>query len=88
MYIYIYMCVCILFVCVYIYIYIYSLMDQLSSNLHINENNTDISLYQILYENISKYNGLNLFKEIAIGFIHGLETTVECPGSLSTNFFI
>ena len=40
-------------------------MIKLSSKLRRNENNTDISLYQIylpkLYENILKYYKLNLF---------------------------
>ena len=46
-------------------------MEELSE-LCKNENNTDISLYPIylpkLHENILKYNRLNLFKEINIGF--------------------
>ena len=44
----------------------------------------DISLYQIYllkYENILKYSKLHLFKEIATGFNHGLQTTSESPES-------
>ena len=57
-------------------------MHNLSTKLHENENNTDISIciYQIclpkLHKNILKYYGLDLFKEIAIGFHHGSQTTL------------
>ena len=48
------------------------------SKLCKNENNTNISLYQIylpkLQENILKYYRFNLFKEIAIDFNHGIGT--------------
>ena len=48
-------------------------MSKLSCKLHKNENNLDISFYQIylpkLLKNILKYYWLNLFKEIAIGLI-------------------
>ncbi len=61
-------------------------MSKLSSKLRKNENNTDISFYQIylpkLHKNILKYYRLNLFKEIAIGFNHGLQMTSESLASL------
>ena len=68
-------------VCVYIYIHTHTecMMGKPSSKLHKNENTTDITLYQIylikLHENILKYYRFNLFKQIAIGFNHGLQTT-------------
>ena len=47
---------------------------------------TDISLFRIylpkLQGNIMKYFRFNLFKEIAIGFEHGLQSTSEYPASL------
>ena len=56
-------------------------MGKLSSKLRKNENNTDISFYQIylpkLYENIFKYYRLNLFKEMTIFFNHSILTTSE-----------
>ena len=56
-------------------------MSKLSSKLCRNENNIEISFYQIylpkLHENILKYSRLSLFKEIAIGFTYGLQTTSE-----------
>ena len=49
-------------------------MVKLSSKLRKNENNIEISLYQIylskLNKNILKYYRLNLFKEVAVGFKH------------------
>ena len=57
-----------------------------------NENNTDISLYLIylpkLYENILKYYRLNSFKEISIGFNHGLQTTSKSPANLSDGLLV
>ena len=67
-------------------------MSDLSSKWHKNENNTDNLLYQIylpkLNENILKYSRLNLLKEIAIGFNHGLPTTLKSPASLPGGFFV
>ena len=61
-------------------------MGKLSSKLHRNENNTDISFYQIylpkLYESILKYYRLNLFKEIPIGFNHSPQITLKSPTGL------
>ena len=52
-----------------------------------NENNTDISLYQIylpnLQENILKYYWFNLFKEIFISFNYGFETISKSSVRLS-----
>ena len=58
-------------------------MDQLSSILHKNENNTDIPLYHIYLPklHILKHYRLNLFKEIAIGLHHNLQ--LESPATLS-----
>ena len=65
-------------------------MGKLLSKLHKNENKTDNSLYQIyllnLQKNILKYYRLNLFKEIAIGFNHSFQMTLEHPASLTTLF--
>ena len=65
----------------------YGVMGKLSFQFSKNENNTDISLYQIylpkLPENM-KYFRLNLFKEIAIGFN---QTTLESPANLSDDAF-
>ena len=65
-------------------------MSQLLSKLDKNENNANISLYQIylpkLYLNFWKYYGLNLFKEIAIGF--NFQMTLESPVSLFDNLLV
>ena len=59
-------------------------MGKLSTELCKKENNTDISLYQIkLHENILKYWGLDLFKEITIGFNHDQKMTSESLASFS-----
>ena len=67
-------------------------IGKLSSKFHKNENNIDISLYQIylpkLHENILKYLRLNLFKEITIGFNASLQTTSESPASISNGLLI
>ena len=67
-------------------------MDELSSKLCKNENNANISLYQIYLlkfcENILKYSRLNLFKEIAISSHHSLEMTLESPTSLYDNLLV
>ena len=67
-------------------------MSKFSSKLNKNENNSVISLYPIdlpkLHENILKYQRLNFFKENAIGFNVGLQTTLESLTSLSENFLI
>ena len=56
------------------------------SKLRKNENNIDVSLYDIklpkLHENILKYNWLDVFKEIAIDFYYGSQTTSESPASI------
>ena len=66
-------------------------MGRLSFKLRKNKNYTDISHYQIylptLHENVLKYNWLNLFKEIAIDFNHGLWTISESPESLFDGLF-
>ena len=68
--------------------YVKGAMGKLTSKLHKNENYTEISLYQIyqpkLHENIKKFYRLNLFKEIAIGFNNGLQTTSESPLAFPT----
>ena len=73
-------------------LYIQGVIDELSSKLHKNGNNYDISLYQIylpkLYENILKYYRLNLFKEIPIGFNHSLQITSESPATLSDGLLV
>ena len=57
-----------------------------------DENNTGISLYEIysskLHEYILKYYGLNLFKEIAIDFKYGFQTTLETSASLFDSLFV
>ena len=62
------------------------------SKLCKNENNIDISLYQIYlpkwHENIMKYYRLNSFKEITIGFNHSLQMTSESPASLSNGLLV
>ena len=63
------------------------------SELCKDESNSDISLYEIYlpksHENILKYCRLNLFKEIAIGFNHDIEMTLEkSPASLSNSLLI
>ena len=67
-------------------------MGKLASKWRKNENNTDISLYQIcllkLHENIWKNFGLNLFKEIAIGFNYGLQTFSESAANFSDSLLI
>ena len=67
-------------------------MSKLSSELRQNDNSTEITFYPMhlpnLHENIFNYYRLNLFKEIAIGFIHGLQTTSESPASLSDNHLV
>ena len=67
-------------------------MNKLSYKLCEIENNTDISLYQRnlqkLHENILKYCGLDLFKEIAICFHHGLSKTSESLASLFDILFV
>ena len=75
-----------------LYIYVHDLMSKLlSSKLRKNENNIDMSLYQTylakLHENILKYNRLNLFKEITIGFNHSFQMTLESSESLSDGLF-
>ena len=73
-------------------LYFQSLMGKLSFKLHKNERNTDISLYQLhlpkLYKNILKYYRLNSFKEIAIGFNHGLHTTLGFLADVSDGSFV
>ena len=67
-------------------------MSKLLSKLCKNENNTDISLYQTylqkFHKNILRYNRLNLFKEITIGFNHSLHITPESPASLSNGLIV
>ena len=62
-------------------------IGELPSTLGKNKNNIDISICQIyllkFLENIFKYYWLNLFKEIAIRFNHGLQMTPESSASLS-----
>ena len=62
-------------------------MGKLLTKLSKNKNKTNISLYQIyltkLHEKILKHNRLNLFKEIAVVFHHGLQTNSDSPISLS-----
>ena len=69
-----------------------AIMDKLPSKFYKNENNTDISLYQLylskLNENILKYERWNLFKEINISFNHWLQMILEFSESLSDNPFI
>ena len=71
---YIYICVC---VCVC------GAIGKLSSKLRKNSNNADISFYQVylpnLHDKILKYYRLNLLKEIAISFNHGLQMSSESP---------
>ena len=61
-------------------------MGQLLSKYAKIKNNTDFLLYKIylpkLHENILKYYRLNSFKEIPIGFNHGLQMTLKSPASL------
>ena len=60
-----------------------SAMCKLSSDVCKNENNFDISLYQIYQpksqENILKYYRLNLFKENIIEFNDSHQITLESP---------
>ena len=67
-------------------------MSKLLSKLHKNENNTDISFYQIyllgLHENILKYYRLNLFKGITIVFNDSLQMNLEYPASLSNSLLV
>ena len=59
-------------------LYIQGVMGKWLSKLCRNENNTDISLYQI-YENILKYYKSNSFKEISISFNHYSQMILESP---------
>ena len=52
-------------------------MDRFVVLLHKNENNPDI-----LHESILRYCRLNLFKEIAIGLKHRLQTTLKSFANL------
>ena len=67
-------------------------MGELLSKLRKKEHNTDTSIYQIylpkLHESIMKYYRFNLFKEIAIGFSYGLETSSESPASISDDLLV
>ena len=69
-----------------------SVMGKLSSKLYINENNTNISFYQVylqtFYENKLKYYRLDLIKEIFISFNDSLQITLESPASLSNSLFV
>ena len=86
---YIYVCVS---VCVCVCVCVQSAMSKLSSKSCKIQNDTDISLYQIylpkLLENILKFYRLDLFKEIAICFNHGHQTTSESPESISDGLLV
>ena len=67
-------------------------MDKLAFKSRISINVTNNSFYQIyqrkLHENFLKYDGSNLFKEIAIGFNHGTQMTSEYPASVYDCLFV
>ena len=66
-------------------------MDQLSSKLCKNENNRHLTLTDIfnkINENLLKYYTLNLFKEIAIDFNQGLQTSWKSPAKLSDSLLV
>ena len=72
--------------------YTEGVMGSLLSKLQKNDNNVDISLYQVyspkLHKDILKYNGFILFKEIAIGFNHGPQMTSDPSVSFSDSLLV
>ena len=69
----------------YLFLYI---QGKLLSKLYKMKKSSDILICQVylpkLHENVLKYYRLNLFKEIAISYNHGLKMTSESPKTFLT----
>ena len=68
--------------------YIHGVIGKLISELYKNENCTDISGDQIFTKIAWLNYQLNLYKEITIGFKHGLQMSLKFLASLSDSFLV